>query len=103
MGVFYRHEQGARADNGRGVLDDKAVVSWQARRSNWAPSCAQNIVAMADCAPWCWNLINNAGQGTRPLLDFYHATQHLWEASRAAQRARSSDATRRTLPRTLGE
>src|SRR5207302_7832690 len=40
-GVFYRHEQSARTQGGRGLLEDKIVVSWQGppdelgRRLNW--------------------------------------------------------------------
>jgi hypothetical protein len=94
MGVFYRHEQRAQADNGRGVLDHKVVVSWQGdavelgARLHWQAQAlglgrAQNILALADGAPWCWNLIQQRWPQAQPLLDFYHASQHLWEMSRA--------------------
>src|SRR5205814_6157574 len=59
MGVFYRHEQRACAEDGRGTLEDKVVVSWQGeaselgRRLHWqAQACglgrAQNILALAE-------------------------------------------------------
>jgi hypothetical protein len=41
LGVFYRHEQSAHTQTGRGILTDKIVVSWQdqsvelGRRLNW--------------------------------------------------------------------
>jgi hypothetical protein len=41
LGVFYRHEQSAQTQTGRGMLSDKLVVSWQdqsvelGRRLNW--------------------------------------------------------------------
>ena len=89
LGVFYRHEQRARADTGRGVLDDKVVVSWQGeaaelgRRLHWEAQArglgrAQNILALADGADWCWRLIEQRWPGARQLLDFYHASQHFW-------------------------
>jgi hypothetical protein len=94
MGVFYRHEQRACAQNGRGLLDDKAVVSWQGealelgRRLHWQAQAlglgrAPNILALADGADWCWRLIGQRWPGARQLLDFYHASQHLWETARA--------------------
>jgi hypothetical protein len=41
LGVFYRHEESARTEAGRGILTEKIVVSWQdqalelGRRLNW--------------------------------------------------------------------
>lgn len=94
MGVFYRHEQRARADNGRGLLTDKVVVSWQGeavelgRRLHWQAQArglgrAENVLALADGAEWCWGLIQQRWPVAQQLLDFYHASQHLWESARA--------------------
>ena len=94
MGVFYRHEQRACAEDGRGTLEDKVVVSWQGeaselgRRLHWqAQACglgrAQNILALADGAEWCWRLIEQRWPGAHQLLDFYHASEHLHEMAEA--------------------
>ena len=110
MGVFYRHEQRVQAANGRGVLDDKAVVSWEGdavelgARLHWQAQAlglgrAQNILALADGAPWCWNLIQQRWPQAQPLLDFYHASQHLWEVSRALHVGREEKARAWVEPR----
>ena len=94
MGVFYRQEQRACAQDGRGVLDDKVVVSCLedatelGRRLHWqAQACglgrAQNILALADGAEWCWRLIEQRWPTAHQLLDFYHASKHLHEMAEA--------------------
>src|SRR5438309_6861226 len=73
---------------------DKVVVSWQGeaselgRRLHWqAQACglgrAQNILALADGAEWCWRLIEQRWPGAHQLLDFYHASEHLHEMAEA--------------------
>ncbi len=110
MGVCYRQEQRAQADNGRGVLEDKVVVSWQGeavelgRRLHWEAQGlglgrAQNILALADGAGWCWNLIQQRWSGAEPLLDFYHASQHLWEVARAQSKGDEEKARAWVEPR----
>lgn len=93
-GVFYRAEQLAQADNGRGVLSDKVMVSWQGspdelgRRLNWEGnwhglSRAKDTLILSDGAAWIWNLKEDRWKGAHELLDFYHASQHLWRAGDA--------------------
>jgi len=93
-GVYYRHEQAGQTAGGRGVLSEKIVIGWQGdpiefgRRLHWqglreglGRSKAKLIVA--DGAPWIWNLAQDRWAGAVELLDFYHATQHLWNLGRA--------------------
>jgi hypothetical protein len=87
-GVFYLQEQAARK-NGRGVLTDKVVVSWQGeplelgRRLHLA-ACehglgrARQKLVVSDGAPWIWNVVQDRWPGAVEVLDFYHASQHLW-------------------------
>ena len=76
------------------MLLEKVVVGWQGdptefgRRLNWEAvrkglgrACKQLVVA--DGAPWIWNLVQFRWPGAEQLLDFYHASQHLWEIGRA--------------------
>jgi len=89
-GVFYRQEQALRrADEKRGQLAEKVVVSWQGepmeigRRLNWEAQRgglgpAQNILVVADGAPWIWAVAQDRWKQADHLLDFYHASQHLW-------------------------
>jgi hypothetical protein len=93
-GVFYRHEQAARTAGGRGLLADKVVVSWQGeplelgRRLHWEAlrgglGRARHTLVLADGAPWIWNVAADRWPGATEVLDFYHASQHLWELGRA--------------------
>jgi hypothetical protein len=87
LGVFYRHEQAVRAE--RGQLLEKVVVSWQGeglelgRRLHWEAmrgglGRARDVLVVADGAPWIWNVVTDRWARARQLLDFYHASQHLW-------------------------
>jgi hypothetical protein len=93
-GVFYRHEQSGHNAAGRGVLAEKLVVGWQGeplefgRRLHWEAmraglGRAESKLIVADGAPWIWNLAQDRWAGATEVLDFYHASQHLWELGRA--------------------
>lgn len=93
-GVFYRQEQSATTAGGRGVLAEKAVIGWQGdpvecgRRLHWEAlrgglGRAQHILVAGDGAPWIWNVAQDRWAGATQVLDFYHASQHLWELGRA--------------------
>jgi hypothetical protein len=92
LGVFYRHEASVRAE--RGQLLEKVVVSWQGeglelgRRLHWEAmrgglGRARSVLAVADGAPWIWNVVTDRWKEARQLLDFYHASQHLWALGEA--------------------
>jgi hypothetical protein len=93
-GVFYRHEQAARTTGGRGLLAEKVVMNWQgeplelARRLDWEAmgaglARARHTLVVADGAAWIWNIAADRWRGATEVLDFYHASQHLWELGRA--------------------
>lgn len=93
-GVFYRHEQSAQTASGRGVLAEKIVVGWQGdpvefgRRLHWEAlrgglGRARHTLVAGDGAPWIWKVAQDRWAGATQVLDFYHATQHLWELGRA--------------------
>jgi hypothetical protein len=93
-GVYYRHEQSAHTAGGRGVIDDKIVIGWQgepvefARRLHWEGQRAglgraQAKLVVGDGAPWIWNVAQDRWAGADQMLDFYHASQHLWDVGRA--------------------
>ncbi len=100
IGVFYLQEQAARK-NGRGVLSDKAVVSWQgeplelSRRLHLAAcehglSRAREKLVVSDGAPWIWNVAADRWPGAVEVLDFYHASQHLWTLGEAVHGQREA-------------
>jgi hypothetical protein len=93
-GVYYRHEQSAHTAGGRGMIEDKIVIGWQgepvefARRLHWEAQCAglgraQAKLVVGDGAPWIWNVAQDRWAGAHEMLDFYHASEHLWDVGRA--------------------
>ena len=94
-GVFYLQEQAARK-NQRGLLSDKVVVSWQGeplelgRRLHLA-ACEQGLsrareqLVVSDGAPWIWKVAQDRWAGAVEVLDFYHASQHVWALGEAVQ------------------
>jgi hypothetical protein len=92
-GVFYLQEQ-AVDKNGRGLLTDKVVVSWQGeplelgQRLHQA-ACehglgrAQAKLVVSDGAPWIWNVAQDRWPDAVEVLDFYHASQHVWDLGEA--------------------
>jgi hypothetical protein len=93
-GVYYRQEQAGRTAGGRGVFDEKIVIGWQGdplefgRRLHWEAlrgglGRAQAKLVVADGAPWIWNVAQDRWAGATEVLDFYHASQHLWDLGRA--------------------
>lgn len=94
VGVFYLQAQAGRTAGGRGVLTEKVVVSWQGepielgRRLHWEAlrrglGRAKWILVVGDGAPWIWNVAADRWAGATEVLDFYHASEHLWELGRA--------------------
>lgn len=93
-GVFYRHEQSAQTQGGRGLLEEKVVVSWQGepselgRRLHWEAlrnglGRALETLFLGDGALWVWNLKADRWPDAIQLLDFYHGGQHLWALGEA--------------------
>jgi hypothetical protein len=93
-GVFYLHEQAARTESGRGLLTEKVIVSWQGealvlgRRLHWEAlrrglARAKAKQVLGDGAAWIWNTKADRWREAGELLDFYHASQHLWQLGRA--------------------
>lgn len=88
LGVLYREDQAAQTAGGRGLLSDKHIVSWRGeacelgRRLHWEAQAdglgrALRVRSVNDGAPWIWNLVKDRWPQAEPVLDFYHASQHL--------------------------
>jgi hypothetical protein len=93
-GVYYRQEKCARTAGGRGIIEDKIVIGWQGdpvefgRRLHWAAlrhglGRARNRLVVGDGAVWIWKVTEDRWRGATELLDFYHASEHLWDLGRA--------------------
>jgi len=109
-GVAYRHDQAGQTAGGRGLLAQKRVVSWQGepfelgRRLHWEAlrhglARSRDVLVVADGAPWIWNVVADRWAGATELLDFYHASQHLWELGRALSRGDDAQAAAWVQPR----
>jgi hypothetical protein len=96
-GVFYRHEQAAHTESGRGLISEKVVVRWQGdplefgRRLGWEAlrggmGRAQETLALSDGGKWIWNMVEDRWSHAAQLLDFYHGGEHLWNLGRACWR-----------------
>lgn len=103
LGVFYRHEQAVREP--RGQLLEKVMVGWQGeglelgRRLHWEAlrgglGRARERLVVGDGAPWIWKVAADRWAGAHQLLDFYHASQHLWSVGEVL--APKDEAARRT-------
>ncbi|MDA0733589.1 MAG: ISKra4 family transposase [Chloroflexi bacterium] len=44
---------------------------------------AEQVIVLGDGAPWIWHLAEDHWPGGVQILDFYHATQHLWAMGRS--------------------
>jgi len=93
-GVFYFQEQSCRTEGGRGVLVEKVVVCWQGEGNELGRRLhgealrrglgrAKWILVLADGAPWIWNVAADRWAKAEQLLDFWHASEHVWELGRA--------------------
>lgn len=102
LGVFYRQEQAVREP--RGQLLEKVLLGWQGegqelgRRLHWEAQRGglgrvREVLAVADGAPWIWNVVGDRWPNAHQLLDFYHASQHLWSLGQALHP--KDEATRR--------
>ena len=56
-------------------------LHWEALRGGLAR--AQEVLTVADGTPWIWNVVTDRWASAHQLLDFYHASQHLWAVGRA--------------------
>ena len=93
-GIVLRLEDRAQTQSGRSMLIHKDCVSWRGDPATfgkrlWALALskglyqAKHVIVVADGALWIWNLVQERFQEAIEELDFYHASQHLWQAARA--------------------
>lgn len=91
--MYFPLEQSARTAGDRGLITGKVVVGWQGDpvdfgvRLHWEAMRAgmgrsQEQLVVGDGAAWIWNL---GRPKAAQVLDFYHASQHLWELGKALE------------------
>jgi hypothetical protein len=88
--VIYHLAQAAKTAGERGLLVEKFVVAYvgeplefgrrvqaEARRRGLGQ--APRVYVVADGGVWIWNIVADRFAAATGVLDFYHASQHLWE------------------------
>lgn len=92
--VIYRLEQAGQTAGGRGIIAQKHVVAWQGEPHQFggrvqaeARRCglgaARDVFVVADGSLWIWNIAQDRFGQAQGVLDFYHASQHLWAVARS--------------------
>lgn len=91
--IVLRVEDRAQSASGRPMIIDKAIVAHQGEWDELAKKLyaealrrgleqAKEVFVVADGGLWIWNLQKERFPNATGVLDFYHASQHLWEAAR---------------------
>jgi Uncharacterised protein family (UPF0236) len=73
----------------RGALD---VVDWEGALGGRNLAVLRPVHLVADGAPWIWNLAADHFGARTEAVDFYHASQHLWEVARSLHGADTPEA-----------
>lgn len=93
-GIVFRLSQRARTQSGRPVILEKAHVAWRGEpeefgRRLYAEALrrglnqAQKVYVVADGGVWIWKIAEDRFGNATGVLDFYHASEHLWAVARA--------------------
>jgi hypothetical protein len=64
----------------RGALE---IVRWDGGRTGAGLAVLRDVLVLGDGARWIWTLAADHFSERRELVDFYHASQHLWTVARA--------------------
>lgn len=74
----------------RGALD---IVGWTGPLQGRGLALLRPVHVVADGAPWIWNLAADHFGTRTEVVDFYHASQHLWAVARALFGEDTAEAT----------
>jgi len=92
--IIFGLGQRVKTGSGRPVILDKTYVAWRgdphefgrrlyAEALRQGLNQAQKVYVVADGAVWIWNLVADRFETAVGVLDFYHASQHLWAVAQA--------------------
>lgn len=107
--IILRVEDRARTASGRPIVVEKAIVAHQGEWDGLAKKLyaealrrglkqAKEVFIVADGGIWIWNLAEERFPHATGVLDFYHASQHLWAAAHALHEDDSGQAKRWVEP-----
>ena len=94
--VIYHLRHAAKTAGERGLLVEKFVVAYvgepqefgrqvQAEARRRGLGAAPKVYVVADGGVWIWNIVADRFAAATGVLDFYHASQHLWELAHSLQ------------------
>jgi hypothetical protein len=89
VGTFYPFDRRGEATGEKGCVATFEGIGpfrrlWDTEAQRWHLADAPVVVALCDGSSWTWNTVAEfCPEHTVPLLDFYHATEHLWELAHA--------------------
>ena len=92
--VIYRLEQAGQTAGGRGMITEKWTVAWQGEPLEFGRRVhaealrrglggAREVFVVADGGVWIWRVQQDRFPEAKGVLDFYHASQHLWAVGQA--------------------
>lgn len=92
-GIIFRLQDRGRTESGRRFIVEKYCEAHRGEpfefgRCLYAEALrrglnqAQRVYVVADGAAWIWNLVEDRFSDAVGVLDFYHASQHLWAIAR---------------------
>jgi len=88
VGTFYTFDEEGKATGEKGHVATFEKIDhfrslWDTEAQRWHLGQAPHVVALCDGAAWTWNIIAQCcPEHTVQILDFYHATEHLWTLAR---------------------
>ena len=87
--IIFRLHQRAENQSGRRMIVEKFYVAYRGDADEFGRRVhgealrrglhqAQKVYVVADGAAWIWNIVEDRFTGAVGVLDFYHASEHLW-------------------------
>lgn len=93
-GTCFRLSQRVKTEGGRSLILSRGTVMTRGgtdglKEQLWAEAMrhglgeATDVLAIADGAPWIWNIVGDRFSQARQRLDPWHALEHLWAVAQA--------------------
>jgi hypothetical protein len=94
--IIFQLGERAQSQAGRPMILNKAYVGWRGGAQEFGRRVhaealrrglhqAKKVYVIADGAVWIWNIVADRFGDATGVLDFYHASQHLWAVAMAIQ------------------
>lgn len=92
--IFFRVDQRCETQSGRRVILEKNYESHRGNPQEFGQfvyaealrrglNQAEHVFVVADGGVWIWNIVEDRFSDAQGGLDFYHASDHLWDIARA--------------------